>query len=421
MDSARAEWRSYWHLPLLGALGMSVSVLHVYSLGPFMQPLAREFGWSRAQISSGITIANGMASLLSVFAGMAVDRFGPRRVGICGIAIMCTAIGSLGAATGSNADWVGHFVLVGLGCLSVHTTIWAGAVASRFRQARGLAISIAMCGSGISATIMPLAATWLIGSFGWRGGFVGLGFLWLAVAMPLIILFFSGAQDEGRGRRARPETAPIIPTITLPGLTVAQGLHCPAFYKLAVAGGMYSFVLIGTIVHFVPILEDRGRAPLAAAATAGLIGFASIIGRLGTGLLLDRFPGNRVGAAAFVLPTLGLALLQWSGSAFGEVAAAIVIGLSVGAELDVIAYLSTRHIGLRRFGALFGIMITALSAGLALGPVAAGTTFDHFGSYGWFLAAGMPLMAGCAIVLATLGRCPEFAPVEPASTVPPVT
>lgn len=410
---AKSEWRQFWPLPFVAALGMSISVLHIYSLGPFMQPLADEFGWSRTQISSGITIANGMGAALSVVAGMTVDRFGPRKVGLFGVVIMCSAIMLLATATGGKVDWFAHFVLVGLGTLSVHTTIWAGAVSSRFRESRGLAVAITMCGSGISATVMPLVATWLIGMFGWRGGFLGLGGLWLAVSLPLMILFLRGAQDEGRGRK-RATTVAALPA-ELPGLTVAEGLRTSPFWKLTFAGGVYSFVLIGLIVHFVPILEDRGRTPLAAAATAGLIGLAAITGRLGTGLLLDRFRGDFVGAGAFFLPIIGCLLLLWTDSGLGEAAAAIVIGLSVGAELDVITYLSTRYLGLKRFGALFGIMITALSLGTALGPLAAGATYDNFGSYGWFLIAGIPLMAACAVAMATLGRYPVFAgeAVEP--------
>jgi MFS family permease len=405
-SGAKSEWRQFWPLPFVATLGMSVSVLHIYSLGPFMQPLADEFGWSRAQISSGITIANGMGAALSVVAGMTVDRFGPRRVGLCGVIIMCSAIMLLAMASGGKVNWFAHFVLVGLGTLSVHTTIWAGAVSSRFRESRGLAVAITMCGSGISATVMPLVATWLIGMFGWRGGFLGLGGLWLAVSLPMMILFLRGAQDQGRGRKQ--VTAGAVAPAPLPGLTVAEGVRTAPFWKLTFAGGIYSFVLIGLIVHFVPILEDRGRTPLAAAATAGLVGLASITGRLGTGLLLDRFRGDRVGAGAFLLPIIGCLLLLWTDTALGEAAAAITIGLSVGAELDVIAYLATRYLGLKRFGALFGIMITALSLGTALGPLAAGATFDNFRSYGWFLIAGIPLMAACAVAMATLGGYPVF-------------
>jgi hypothetical protein len=45
-------------------LGNSVSVLHIYSLGPLMEPPSQDFGWSRAQVAPGITIANVDALLV---------------------------------------------------------------------------------------------------------------------------------------------------------------------------------------------------------------------------------------------------------------------------------------------------------------------------------------------------------------------
>jgi MFS family permease len=92
----------------------------------------------------------------------------------------------------------------------------------------------------------------------------------------------------------------------------------------------------------------------------------------------------------------------------GQAFAAAVIGLSIGSELDVVTYLATRHFGLKRFGVLFGAMITALALGTAFGPVAAGLVFDITGSYRFFLSAAIPLMVFGSIALLLLGRYPDF-------------
>ncbi|WP_174273946.1 MFS transporter [Sphingomonas bacterium] len=403
---AGREWRGHWPLPLVAALGTAASVIPYYSIGPFMTPLTNAFGWSRAQISAGILISNGTAAIFAVLIGLLVDRLGPRRVGLVGVALICTAFGLLGLATGGIGNWYGHWLLVGIGGVTVQTSIWASAVSSRFIASRGLAIAITMCGNGIAAALMPVVAALLIYRYGWRAGFGGVGGVWLVAFLPLLLLFFRGAQDhQGRRKANIVEGAQPIRT----GLTLSQGLRSPAFYKLAFAGAIYSVALIGTIVHFVPILIDRGRDPVSAAAIAGFVGIASIVGRLSTGMLLDRFRGDRVAPLAFILPTLGFFLLVAGGRSFPvEAAAALIIGLSVGAELDVIAYLASRYMGLRSYGALFGTMISALSLGTALGPIAAGATFDMSGSYGNFLLAGIPAMLVCAGVLATLGPYPDF-------------
>jgi predicted MFS family arabinose efflux permease len=153
----------------------------------------------------------------------------------------------------------------------------------------------------------------------------------------------------------------------------------------------------------VPILSERGAEPLAAAGIASLIGVFSIIGRLGTGFLLDRLPGHWVGAVVFLLPIIACALLVYDGSnPFSQSFAAAIFGLTVGAEVDVIGYLTSRYFGLKRFGVFMGAMVGALAMGLAVGPLLASIAYDRFGGYSEFLLAtmgrGRSLHAGPAAI-----------------------
>src|SRR5215207_4289764 len=95
------EWRGYWYLPLVAALGFTAAGLQLYALGPFVEPLQNEFGWSRAQIYVGLTVTNGLSAVLNLLIGMVVDRIGPRRVGLVGILLVSGAFALLGTATGS--------------------------------------------------------------------------------------------------------------------------------------------------------------------------------------------------------------------------------------------------------------------------------------------------------------------------------
>jgi predicted MFS family arabinose efflux permease len=191
-------------------------------------------------------------------------------------------------------------------------------------------------------------------------------------------------------------------------VTLSEGLRSPVLYKLLMASALFSFTAIGAVVHFVPILTDAGAAPLAAAGIASLIGIFSIVGRIGTGLLLDRFPGHIVGAIAFMLPIIAAVLLLFDGAnPLSQSVAAAAIGLTVGSEVDVIAFLAAKHFGLRNFGALYGALVMALSLGTAFGPLAAGSVYDHAGSYTPFLTLAIVLMASSAIALWSLGHPPE--------------
>lgn len=409
-SKAAIEWRNFWFLPVAAAFGYSIGVLHTYSIGPFIEPLTREFGWSRAQISMGITIAGIGTAIFGVPIGMLVDRLGPRTVGLIGAITMSSGVAFLSTATGETANWVFLWCLVALGSLCVHATVWTAAVATRFEASRGLAFAVTLSGASVGAAVFPVVATWLIGNYGWRTAFVALSLGWAAIVFPLLLIFFRGASDGNRQVRAAAAKAAGI----LPGVSFAEGLRSPAFYKLLMAGGFFAFTAIGITVHFVPILRDSGTEPLAAAGIASLIGIFSIVGRLGTGFLLDRFPGHIVGAGCFLFPIIAAGLLLFDGAnPLSQSLAAAFFGLTVGAEIDVIAYLTTRQFGLKSFGSLFGAIVTALSLGVAFGPYAAGAAYDGYGSYDPFLVLNMILMAMSCVALATLGKA-RFAAHGPA-------
>lgn len=401
--SAMAEWRGYWPLPVAAGLGYATAVMYVYAMGPFMEPLAREFGWSRAQISSGITIAAFFSAIFCVPIGMLVDRIGPRRVGLAGVVLMCASVALLGTASGDEANWILLWGILAFSTLWVQATVWTSAVTSRFEASRGLALAITLSGASLSATIFPIMATWLIANYDWRTAFMAMSGIWFVLVFPVCLLFFRGAQDMGRAQR----TSALDTVRALAGVSLSQGLRSPALYKLIMAGGFYAFTAIGIVVHFVPILTDSGAEPLAAAGIASLVGIFSIIGRLGTGVLLDRYPGYLVGAIAFLLPIAGCGLLLFDGAnPVSQSVAAAIFGLTLGSEVDVIAYLAAKYFGLKNFGALYGAMVMALSLGVAFGPLGAGAVFDHYGNYAPFLVLTAILMALSSVALFSLRSTP---------------
>ena len=399
---ATAEWRNFWFVPVAAGLGYATAVMYVYSMGPFIAPISEEFGWSRAQVSSGITIAAFLSAIFCIPIGILVDKIGPRRVGLFGVLVMCGAVALLSTATGSQANWTLLWVILAFATLWVQATVWTSAVNSRFVASRGMALAITLSGASLAATIFPFIATLLIAKFGWRGAYMGLSMGWLALVLPFMFFCFKGAQDEElTGEKdAKEETV-------LTGLTLQEGLRSGALYKLVMAGGFFAFTAIGTVVHFVPILTDSGAEPLKAASVASLIGIFSLVGRLGTGFLLDRFPGHLVGAIAFIIPIIACALLLTDGSStINQTLAAIIFGLTLGSEVDVIAYLAAKYFGLKSFGALYGAMVMALSMGTAFGPLGAGALYDHYQSYDQFLMLTALLMGLSAIALFSLAKTP---------------
>lgn len=398
--SAIAEWKSYWTLPIAGALGYATSVIHIYGLGPYISPVSEAFGWSRTQTTGGLTVATLLAAALSIPVGMAVDRYGSRWLGIAGVILLSLAFGLLGTATGTSANWYLLWIFVAFSGVMIQATVWTSAVATRFSASRGMAFALTLCGASVASAVFPVLGTLLVKHYGWRSAFAWHAGLWLVLALPVILLFFRGARDGG----GKTQSAPTAPD-ALTGVPLKEGYRSSVFIRLAFASLLFTFTILALMVHFIPILTDRGANAMSAAGIASLIGLFSIVGRFGTGFLLDRFPASRVGAAVFLLPVLGVALmLTAGGSPLALSLAAALIGLTLGAEVDVIAFLTTQHFGLKNFGGFYGGLLVALSSGTATGPITAAKVFDATGSYTGFLGLSIATMLAASLAIFSLPK-----------------
>jgi MFS family permease len=400
---ALAEWRSFGTLPLAAMFGYSVSIIHIYGIYPYIVPVTTELGWSRAEFTGAFTAAILFQALCAVPLGMLVDRFGSRRLGLAGVVMLCSAFTLLGTATGGLVNWYLLWGLITLVALPVQATVWTSAVASRFTASRGMALAITLCGASVAQFVFPPLATWLIGEFGWRNAFIWHGLIWLAVVLPLVFLYFRGAHDQGLPR------APDKPG-QADSATFTEGLRSTVYLRLFFASLAFTFTVIALNFQFMPILSDWGIEPSRAAWLASLTGLASIAGRLGTGWLIDRFRATRVGGSVFLLPVLAVLLLLF-GREFAATPAvvALLLGLTLGAEVDVIVYLTTRFFGLRSFGALYGGLLAALSIGTAIGPLVASSVYDVTRSYDAFYWLAITALLASSAALFSLPRPPATA------------
>lgn len=400
--SAVAEWRRHGIVPVAAAIGYSTMAIQTYGVGPFVAPLEQEFGWSRAEIMIGLTISNTFGVLFNFAVGVLADRFGPRRVGLSGVVVKTGAIALLATATGTVLNWSLLWVLVAIGAVLAQANVWASAVASRFDRGRGLALAVTLSGSSFCAAIVPVLATWLIGAYGWRVAFVGTALAWLLVAFPVVFLFFRGRQDELGAPRTREERAAVA---ALPGATIREGLRMAAFWRLIVAAFAFAFYTLAISPNLVPLLMEKGETAITAAQIAALMGVVGIIARISAGFLLDHFSANLLGTFVFVLPVAGCALMLVDAPGYLILALAVAsFGVTIGAEYDVVFYLTSRHFGLRSFASLMGGLLTAGALGGATAPVIAGWMHDRFGGYDELLILLMALMGSGALAIATMGR-----------------
>ncbi len=392
------ELRRNPQLLAAAALGLSVGMLSslFYSMGTFMPVWEAEFGWSRADMSLALTFATVAMFLCGTLAGRLGDRFGAARVGSLSLLTYGALLALLPFSLSDVTQlWAGYVVLAVVGVPST-AIIMIGPITSAFDARRGLAMGIAMTGAGISGFWVPRFVSYLIQWQGWQVAMSGLGAM-ACLAAPLVWLGFRG-ERHGASSAAGAANS---------GLEFAEALRTHRFWILSVMAIAMSLGVGGLVVHFVPLFSDLGAEPGRAARIASLLGLATIAGRIGVGMLLDRFPANLVTMATLLLASTGSLLLYGFGLQFAP-AAVMFVGLAAGAEVDLVAYLCSRHFGTRSYGAIYGLLYSIFVLGYGLSPFFVGLARDNFGNYDAALLGSMAAV-GTAAVLALFLKVPPAA------------
>ncbi len=409
-DSAGSEWRQYWPVVLIGVLGMAMTTVHLYSTGVFIGPLEEEFGWSRSEITFGFTILALVGAVLAPFVGALIDRYGPRRLGLAGIAVYCLCLAGLSLANANIYSWWALWCVLAVGGLMTKPTIWTAAVSSLFQRGRGLALAFTLCGTGIGSSFVPALANSLITHWGWREAYITLAVICLLIVLPVAVFGLHSASDNARRQRARSKTpvGDARQVAVQPGLSAKQAILSLRFLKLAVAAFTVTLAIVSFVMNLVPIMVSNGFSRETAAGIAGLVGVTSIAGRLVTGHLLDRLNGNLIGAVVVLAPIFTCLCFIFSPTSTAVIViAVIVLGLALGAELDVVAYLATRHFGLRSYGVIFGTIVSLWSVANGLGPLGVSYIYDLTGSYEGALWIYIPLLIIASASLYAMGDYPE--------------
>lgn len=263
-------------------------------------------------------------------------------------------------------------------------------VAHWFDRFRGLALGLTMFGIGLGAVVMPGAAQTLIARFGWRTAYSILGALVLLVCWPVVASLLRECPCDSDLLANRKSVNPDDIGDVGHGLAACEVWRSRDFWLMACAFTLVSASVQACVVHMAPMLSDRDLASPAAAFGSSLIGAAVMVGRIGTGYLLDRTLAARLASVLFGVSALGIALLL-TGNRAAALAGAFLVGLGLGAEIDLIPYLASRYFGLRDFGKVYSSLFAAFALAGAVGPLIMGAGFDGTGSYreplaGFFLA-----------------------------------
>ena len=377
----------------------------LYGLPFFYDFMVREFGWSRAQVTSGNAISKlVIGPLFGFLAGWAVDRFGPRRLMIAGIFMAGIALVGLGSIT-TLAGFYFFYLFNALGYVCGGPLPNQVLLSRWFTRTRGRAMGVAYVGIGLGGALVPFLAVWLTRSFGWHTALKILGGLIVLVALPLALIVKDAPSVGAAGTPARSPTT---------SAKVGAVFRAPAFYLLLIASMCSIAAVGGTNQHLKLFLSlDHAYSQADAAKVASLVLTSSLVGRLMMGWLADRFPKKYVMLLIYTIVAAAIPLLFLTDRSSMIYVFAIVFGIGLGGEYMVIPLMAAELFGVQVLGRAMGVILTADGVAEALAPVLVGRLRDVTGTYATGFLVLIAFAVAGAIAVALLprrGRATQPAP-----------
>lgn len=358
------------------------------------KPMTEEFGWDRSTIANGLSIETVLVGFSIVVLGFLVDRYGPRIPSVpmtlaFGIGLMLMA-----ALPNNQTLFFALCVLIGVGAGAVNPVAHSTVVSAWFQDRRGMALGILMAGLGACGVLMPYLANWVLEISSWRTAFFVIGAI--CTVIPASVYAFvtrMPAEHEAERKSAQ-----------LDGRVAGESLSTIAkkyrqFWLLAVAIFFVSSATFGLMSQVVPMTTDKGISQSTAVSILSVLSLASIGARLLTGFLLDRFYAPVIGAVIFALCAIGVFFMITSSSVSILFLGAVLIGLGLGSEGDLAAYMVSRYFPKHSYGRVLGCIYFLYAQGAAFGIFLLGQIYGATGSYS---AGALPIIVLVAIAIGCL-------------------
>ena len=363
--------------------------LALWGLPFYYDFMVQQFGWTRAQVTSGNALSKLVVGpVFGFIAGWIIDRFGPRSVMMAGILMAGGALIGLGWVSTLGMFYLFYFFnALGYVCggplpNQVLLSRW-------FDKSRGKAMGFAHLGIGIGGATVPWISHSLVEHFGWQAALRLLGLLIIAVSLPLAFLV----------KEAPPQFSAVA-TMAGPA-EVRSAFKSLAFYLLTL-GSMCSIAAVsGTQQNLKLFLSlDRHFSQADAARVLSLVLSCSIAGRLLMGWLADRFSKKHVMLLTYLLVAAGIPFLFLGQTPFSLYASAAVFGVGLGGDYMIIPLMTAEIFGMRTLGRLLGVILTAGGVAEAVSPWLAGRLRDATGDYSTscFLLVGVALLGAIAVL-----------------------
>jgi MFS family permease len=397
--------RYRWVIVAAGGLLGCVAIGGMFSLPVFLQPIARDTGWSVTGISSAMTIGFLAMAFTSMVWGTLSDRLGPLPVVLTGSVVLAASLGLASLATSLVAFQFIFGLMVGGSIAAIFAPMMA-TVTGWFDTHRSLAVSLVSAGMGMAPMTMAPLAAWLVSNHDWRTSMQIVALVVGAIMIPVSLLVRRPPALDSAPSAPSGDPAPAE-------MTLAQALRSPQFIILIATNFFCCATHSGPIIHTVSYAISCGIPMIAAVTIYSVEGLAGMGGRIAFGLLGDRFGAKRVlvfGLLAQAFGALGYVFVREL-AAFYAVAA--LFGFIYAGTMPLYAVLVRENFPLRMMGTVIGGTAMAGSLGMATGPLAGGLIYDTFASYAWLYIGSWIMGLGAFLIMMTFRPMPVVRAAAP--------
>lgn len=381
--------RNYgWVVVAAGAVITSVAMGAMFSLPVYLQPIAEDTGWTRAGISTAMTIGFIVMGVAGFGWGTLSDRIGATPVVLVAALMLGTGLMIASRTTDLLVFQIAYGGLVGASGGAFFAPIIAATV-GWFDKHRSLAVSLVSIGTGIAPMVITPLASVLIEAYGWRSAMMMIAIAAVIILVPTSLLIRRPPAVREPAPQANGEASarrfPAFSALATPQFVVLAG----TFFLCCAAHS-------GPIFHTVSYAMICGATPVAAATIYSVEGVAGLFGRLFFGVAADRLGVRRVLVTGLVLQAVGIYTYVHISQLSEFYMLAAVLGMAYGGVMPLYAVIAREYFGPHVMGTVMGAAIMTSSIGMAFGPIGGGWLFDTYGTYDWLYLASAAVGLGAA-------------------------
>lgn len=404
-----------WKVVIGSGIGISFGSIPLFASGFALlaSAMAREFGWSQPDVAKAATIFLLLQTFIYPLCGWPLDRWGSRKVALASIFLFAIALVVLSQIGNSLIQFYFAFALIGIVSAGTNVVSYARAIALWFNRKRGLALGLAASAQAVGSFLIPVLAQKGIALYGWSAALCILAAFELVVCLPLVALLVKdspkpyGLLPDG----AEPAKMIAEETFSEAAMEVGDIVRTTTFWKLAISFaimGMTFYAIVPNIVYILTKTAGMSIADVAKVQAAS--GIAVLFGRIGFGYLLDKMHAPFVGVLALLLSAICAAAYATTANPALILIAAILGGLAIGGETDLMPYLASRYFGTRAVSKIFGWFLFAFFLGATVGPVTFAQLSATYNGAATPLLMLVALQIIPAVLFLSLGRYPDAKP-----------